>query len=58
MANIIPQYPKVNRYTWIKAERYERQIAKKLNRNLNLVLTNGDIILLGVLFYYIFLFSR
>ena len=31
MANIIPQYPKVNRYTWIKAERYERQIAKKLN---------------------------
>ena len=31
MANIIPQYPKVNRYTWIKAERYERQLAKKLN---------------------------
>lgn len=30
MANIIPQYPKVNRYTWIKAERYERMVASKL----------------------------
>ena len=30
MANIIPQAPKVNRYTWIKAERYERQMASKL----------------------------
>ena len=32
MANVIPQYPKVNRYTWIKAERYERQIAVKLGK--------------------------
>jgi endonuclease G, mitochondrial len=32
MANVIPQYPKVNRYTWIKAERYERQIAVKLEK--------------------------
>ena len=32
MANIIPQAPKVNRYTWIKAERYERLIATKLGK--------------------------
>jgi len=32
MANIIPQYPKVNRYTWIKAEKYERSIASKLGK--------------------------
>jgi len=30
MANIIPQAPKVNRKTWIKAEKLERQIAVKL----------------------------
>lgn len=30
MANIIPQYSKINRKTWVKAERYERQIAAKL----------------------------
>ena len=27
LANIIPQAPKINRYTWIKAERYERFVA-------------------------------
>jgi len=32
MANIIPQYPKINRYTWIKAERYERTITTKLKK--------------------------
>jgi len=30
MANIVPQYPKLNRYTWIKAEKYERHITSKL----------------------------
>lgn len=30
MANIIPQYYQINRKTWIKAERYERQVAVKL----------------------------
>ena len=29
LANIIPQSPKVNRYTWIKTERYERALAVK-----------------------------
>ena len=32
MANVIPQVPRVNRYTWIKAERYARSIAYKLGR--------------------------
>ncbi|CAA6807523.1 MAG: DNA/RNA endonuclease G [uncultured Sulfurovum sp.] len=27
LANIIPQAPNVNRYTWVKAERYERFVA-------------------------------
>jgi len=30
MANIIPQYKWINRKTWVKAEKYERQIANKL----------------------------
>ena len=30
MANIIPQAPKVNRYTWIKVEKLERLVASKL----------------------------
>jgi len=30
MANIIPQAPQVNRKTWIKAEKLERQIASKV----------------------------
>jgi len=30
MANIVPQAPKVNRKTWIKAEKYERKAAFKL----------------------------
>jgi len=30
MANIIPQYSKINRKTWVKAEKYERQVARKL----------------------------
>ena len=30
MANIIPQAPTVNRKTWIKAEKLERQVASKL----------------------------
>jgi len=32
MANIIPQYSKINRNTWIKAERYERMVASKLGK--------------------------
>jgi len=32
MANIIPQAPKVNRKTWIKAEKLERKIASKLGK--------------------------
>jgi len=31
MANIIPQYKWINRRTWVKAERYERKIASKLD---------------------------
>ena len=30
MANIIPQAPKVNRYTWIKSEKLERKVAYNL----------------------------
>ncbi|MDD2640597.1 MAG: DNA/RNA non-specific endonuclease [Arcobacteraceae bacterium] len=30
MANIVPQYPTLNRNIWIKAEKYERLIANKL----------------------------
>ena len=30
MANIIPQAPKVNRKTWIKAEKLERSVASSL----------------------------
>lgn len=30
MANIVPQYPNLNRKAWIKAEKYERLIASKL----------------------------
>jgi len=30
MANIIPQYKWVNRKTWVKTEKYERQVAHKL----------------------------
>jgi len=40
MANIIPQAPKVNRYTWIKAEKLERLVAVKLG-SLNVI--NGVI---------------
>lgn len=32
MANIIPQYSQINRKTWVKAERYERQMAIKLGK--------------------------
>ncbi len=32
MANIIPQYFRINRRTWIKAEKYERLAARKLGR--------------------------
>lgn len=32
MDNIIPQYRYINRKTWVKAERYERQTAVKLGR--------------------------
>lgn len=31
MTNIIPQYKWVNRKTWVKAEKYERQVARKLD---------------------------
>lgn len=30
MANIIPQAPKINRYTWIKSEKLERKVAYNL----------------------------
>ena len=40
MANIIPQYKTINRKTWIKAEKYERLIAKKLGR---ITVVNGVI---------------
>ena len=30
MINIIPQYPSINRHTWIKTEKLERQLAIKL----------------------------
>ncbi len=30
IANVIPQSPKVNRYTWFKAEKFERKIAVSL----------------------------
>ncbi|RXI35692.1 hypothetical protein CP963_14165 [Arcobacter cloacae] len=30
MANVIPQYRNINRYTWIKAEKLERVVASKL----------------------------
>jgi len=36
MANIIPQYKKINRGTWIKAERYERFAARKYG-NVNVI---------------------
>lgn len=32
MANIIPQYPEINRYFWIKTEYYERQKAKEFGK--------------------------
>jgi len=32
MANIVPQYPKLNRKTWIKAEKYERYVATKIGK--------------------------
>ncbi|EAU56003.1 DNA/RNA non-specific endonuclease [Mariprofundus ferrooxydans] len=32
MANIIPQYSKINRKTWVKAEKYERLVATKLGK--------------------------
>ena len=32
MANIIPMYKTINRRTWIKAEKYERLVAKKLGK--------------------------
>lgn len=30
MANIVPQNPDLNRHSWVKVEKYERNIAKKL----------------------------
>ncbi len=38
MANVIPQYFRINRKTWIKAEKYERQVAYRLGR---LTVLNG-----------------
>ncbi len=32
MANVIPQYKNINRYTWIKAEKLERLVASKLGK--------------------------
>ncbi|CAA6798345.1 MAG: DNA/RNA endonuclease G [uncultured Sulfurovum sp.] len=36
MANIVPQEPRVNRYHWVKVERYARLVARKLG-SLNVV---------------------
>lgn len=36
MANIVPQEPRVNRYHWVKVERYARLVARKLG-TLNVV---------------------
>lgn len=36
MSNIVPQEPKVNRYHWVKVERYARLVAKRLG-TLNVV---------------------
>jgi len=49
MANIIPQYPKVNRKTWVKAEKYERLVATKLGKVtvINGIEYSGDIHYLG-----------
>lgn len=41
MANIIPQNSEVNRNTWVKAEKYERLVAK----------TNGSINVINVVYY-------
>lgn len=30
MVNIVPQDPEVNRHTWVKAEKYERTMSKKM----------------------------
>jgi len=30
LANVTPQYPKINRVTWLKAEKYERLMARRL----------------------------
>lgn len=30
MANIVPQNPELNRHDWVKAEKFERMVAKKL----------------------------
>lgn len=38
MSNIVPQSPDVNRHTWVKAEKYERLMAKKLG---NVSVING-----------------
>jgi len=44
MINIVPQYPKLNRRTWVKAERYSRIIAIKLGcvDVLNIVVTSPN----------------
>lgn len=36
MINIVPQNPKVNRYQWVKVERYARMVARKLG-SLNVI---------------------
>ncbi len=38
MANVIPQYFRINRKTWIKAEKYERLVARRLG---HAVVLNG-----------------
>jgi len=38
MANIIPQYKWINRRTWVKAEKYERKVARKLG---SIIVING-----------------
>lgn len=32
MANIVPQYPNLNRHTWLKAEEYERFVSNNLEK--------------------------
>ena len=49
MINILPQTPQLNRYRWLKAEKYERYVAKKLGSVtvINIADYNGQITRIG-----------